>query len=182
MQATRARIGKRTVDAVETPAEGESRLWDTELKGWLRPARGDSREGSVFLDQLAQLCTLVRNESGNLVPSELELNAALNIVSGVHPRNEMEAALAAQMVAVHFMTMRVASQTLHTNWTVARTTAIAGKLARTFAMQSDALARLKGRTGKQTIKVRYERHDHRHVHVGEGSQKRDPRRNAYLPR
>jgi hypothetical protein len=123
---------------------------------------------SIFLDQLAQLCTLVRDKNGELVPSELELNAALNIVSGVRPRNEMEAALAAQMVAVHFMTMRVASQALHTNWTDPRTTAIAGKLARTFAMQSDAMTRLKGRTGKQTIRVRYERHDHRHVHVGEG--------------
>jgi len=48
-------------------------------------------------------------------------------------------------------------------------TSIAGKLVRTFVMQTDALARLKGRTGKQTIKVRYERHDHQHVHVGEGA-------------
>jgi len=34
MQVTRARIGKRTVDAVATPTEGEARLWDTELKGF----------------------------------------------------------------------------------------------------------------------------------------------------
>lgn len=34
MQSTSARIGKRTVDAVEKPAEGETRLWDTEIKGF----------------------------------------------------------------------------------------------------------------------------------------------------
>jgi hypothetical protein len=126
---------------------------------------------SVFLDQLSQLCESVRDEAGNLTPSELELNAALNIVSGVRPRNEMEAALAAQMVAVHFMTMKVSSDALRRGWTDARTAAVAGKLARTFAQQSDTLARMRGRTGKQVIKVRYERHDHRHVHIVEGGAK-----------
>ncbi len=67
---------------------------------------------SVFLDHLSQLCSLERSENGDLVPSELELNAALNIVSGVRPRNELEAALAAQTCAVHLMTMKTASQAL----------------------------------------------------------------------
>jgi len=122
----------------------------------------------IFLDQLVELCPTFRNENGDQAPSELHLNAALNIVSGVRPRNEMEAALAAQMVAVHFMTMKVASAALGHGWTDARNAAIAGKLARTFAQQMDTLARQRGRVGKQTIKVKYERHDHRHVHVGEG--------------
>ncbi|HEV2363978.1 MAG TPA: site-specific integrase [Caulobacteraceae bacterium] len=34
MESVRARIGKRTVDAVRTPAAGEVRLWDTDLKGF----------------------------------------------------------------------------------------------------------------------------------------------------
>jgi integrase len=34
VQATKGRIGKRTVDAVGVPNEGESRLWDTEIKGF----------------------------------------------------------------------------------------------------------------------------------------------------
>jgi hypothetical protein len=125
---------------------------------------------SIFLDQLLELCPSFRDASGDLVPSELHLNAALNIVSGVRPRNEMEAALAAQMVAVHFMTMKVASEALRNGWTDARNAAIAGKLARTFAMQTDALARLRGRVGKQVIRVRYERHDHRHVHMEGGGE------------
>ncbi|HXQ13906.1 MAG TPA: integrase family protein, partial [Caulobacteraceae bacterium] len=44
MESTKARIGKRTVDAVKTPAEGEVRLWDTELKGFfLRVYASDRR-------------------------------------------------------------------------------------------------------------------------------------------
>lgn len=34
MEKRRARISKRTVDAVLVPAEGETRLWDTDLKGF----------------------------------------------------------------------------------------------------------------------------------------------------
>jgi hypothetical protein len=126
----------------------------------------------VFLSQLTALCAANRDEAGDWYPDELELNAALNIVSGARPRNEMEAALAAQMVAVHLMTMKVASQALGHSYADPRTTAIAGKLARTFAMQCDTLGRLRGRVGRQTIKVRYERHDHRHVHPGEGGREK----------
>jgi hypothetical protein len=141
--------------------------------GWSRPTATRSYSTfSVFLEQLTQLCPTVRDKNGDSIPSELELNAALNIVNGMRPRNEMEAALAAQMVAVHFMTMRVAAQALQTHWIDARLTAISGKLARTFAMQCGTLARLRGRVGKQMIKVRYERHDHKHVHLGEGGHQK----------
>ena len=34
MQSRKARITKRTVDATPVPAAGESRLWDTDLKGF----------------------------------------------------------------------------------------------------------------------------------------------------
>jgi len=87
------------------------------------------------------------------------------------------------MVAVHFMTMKVSGETLRHGWTDARNAAIAGKLARTFAQQMDTLARQRGRVGKQTIKVRIERHEHRHVHLGEGglekgSQAQTPERSV----
>jgi hypothetical protein len=122
---------------------------------------------SIFLNQLCEICPTVRDEHGDHVASELYLNAALNIVSGVRPRNEVEACLALQMVTVHFLTMQVAKQTLGKSWTDSQTSAIAGKLARTFAMQCDALAKLKGKTGRQHITVRSDRHyhDHRHIHA-----------------
>jgi hypothetical protein len=122
---------------------------------------------SVFLDQLVRICPTVRNEDGERVPDELYLNAALNIVSGVRPRNEIEAALAGQMVAVHFMMMQTTEQAIGRNWPDTQTMAIAGKLARTFSMQCDSLAKLKGKTGRQRITVRSDRHyhDHKHIHA-----------------
>ena len=119
----------------------------------------------VFLRQLTALCALHLDEAGSWMPSEVELNAALNIVNGVRPRNEIEAAMAAQMVAVHFMTMKVSAYAISHSWDH-RTTAIAGKLARTFVMQADGLQRLKGRrqTAKQVINVnKTEIHEHRTV-------------------
>ena len=122
----------------------------------------------TFLGQLAALCGQGWDEERrNWVPDEIELNAALNIVSGVRPRNEVEAALAAEMVAVHFLQMKTTAHALRQTGLL-NFAAVAGKLARTFAMQCDSLSRLRGKTGKQVIKVRYERHDHKHVHLREG--------------
>ncbi len=96
----------------------------------------------------------------------------LNMVSSIKPRNEMEAALAAQMVAVHMMTMSVAERCLRVyNCADPHLAAVASKLARTFAMQTDALAKLRGRkTSRQKITVSYEKHEHQHVHVHRGEE------------
>ena len=45
------------------------------------------------------------------------------------------------------MMMKLASQGQRHNYADPRTTSVAGKLARTFTMQTDALARFKGRIG-----------------------------------
>lgn len=123
----------------------------------------------TFLDQLTGLCQKGwSDKSQRWKPNETELNCALNMVNSVRPRNEMEAALAAQMVALHFMTMRASEQVLRNGYVIAQDAAIAAKLARTFTMQMDALtrARGKGRT-KQSIAVRKDTHVHYHVHEGE---------------
>ena len=72
------------------------------------------------------------------------------------------------MCAIHLMTMKMAAQGIAHGYVNPRDAAITGKLARTFAQQMDTLNRVRGKVGKQSIKVRYERHGHRHVHVGEG--------------
>ena len=84
----------------------------------------------------------------------------------------MEAALAAQMVAVHLMTMSVAERCLRVySCAEPHLAAVASKLARTFAMQTDALAKLRGRkTSRQKITVSYEKHEHQHVHVHRGEE------------
>ena len=96
----------------------------------------------------------------------------LNMVSSIKPKNEMEAALAAQMVAVHMMTMAVAERCLRVYACAdPHLAAVASKLARTFAMQTEALGKLKGRkTSRQKITVSYEKHEHRHVHVRRGEE------------
>ena len=56
-------------------------------------------------------------------------------------------------------------------WVNSDKAALATKMAGTFAKQYDVLNCGKGRIGKQSIKVKYERHDHQHVHVKGGCQK-----------
>lgn len=136
----------------------------------------------TFLYQLTDLCTPdwhpTEDGQGEWRPDERQLNMILHMVAGIRPKNEMEAALAAQMVAVHMMQMRVSARALSGGCSIPEDTAIAGKLARTFVMQIDSLSRLKGRrsSSKQTITVRQEKHVHNHQHVhleGEGAGNRD---------
>ena len=103
---------------------------------------------------------------------ENQLSAALAVVSSVKPRNEMEASLAAQMVAVHLLTMKLAERAIKYDYDT-RTAAAAGKLARTYVMQLEALNRLRkpNRTTKQSIKVSKELHQHVHYHHDRGGGK-----------
>jgi hypothetical protein len=100
---------------------------------------------------------------------ESQFNAALAVVNGVKPRNEMEAALAAQIVAIHLLTMKVTAFAIRHEYDT-RTAATAGKLARTFTLQMETLQSLRGkkRTAHQSIKVTKELHQHVHYHRGEG--------------
>ncbi len=98
-----------------------------------------------------------------------------------------EAALAAQMVAVHWMQMRLAARALNQGYMILeKEAALAGKLARTYAIQLEALAKLKGkrRVTRQSIKVSRETHHHQHIHVHRGTGENDGQphaRNTYTP-
>jgi hypothetical protein len=84
------------------------------------------------------------------------------MLGGIAPTNELEAMLAAQMIATHHLTMEVSRRALnaqdlpqyqaHGN--------LATKTARTFAAQIEALSKLR-RGGEQVV---------RHVHVNDGGQ------------
>lgn len=136
-----------------------------------------TRSQSVMRTFLAQLKALVPTawdeHSERWKPHETELNAALAMVADVQPRNVREAALAAQMVAVHWMQMRLSAAALNRGGMVLdRDAALAGKLARTFTMQLDTLERIRGkrRTAKQSIKVTKESHQHVHYHDHRGGR------------
>lgn len=128
----------------------------------------------TFLDQLKALVPTAWDEQAERwKPHEMELNAALAMVADVQPRNVREAALAAQMVAVHWMQMRLSAAALNRGGMVLdRDAALAGKLARTFTMQLDTLERIRGkrRTAKQSIKVTKETHQHVHYHDHRGAR------------
>jgi hypothetical protein len=90
------------------------------------------------------------------------LNTGLAIINAVAPTNELEAVLAAQMVgANHFAMLSWARATNQTDMAVVQAhAAMANKASRTFAMQMEALAKMR-RGGEQVV---------RHVHVNEGGQ------------
>lgn len=130
---------------------------------------------NMFMTQLAELCPKQWTpEEREWRPDATHLSAAIQIVGGQRPRNEAEACLAAQMVAIHFATMKLGGMVARTSWPDERTVATLTRAARTYAMQIDTMDRLKrgrrGRTSKQTIIVKHEKHvhNHQHVHFEEG--------------
>lgn len=131
----------------------------------------------TFMRQLEALCGKSHwdDEARQWRLDEHEFSAALAIVNSVKPRNEMEACLAAQMVAIHLLTMKVTARAIKYEYDT-RTAAAAGKLARTFTLQLEALQSLRGRkrTARQSIKVRKELHQHVHYHRGEGESEGQP--------
>jgi len=127
---------------------------------------------TTFMRQLEALCGKSHwdDEAKQWRIDEHEFSAALAIVNAVKPRDEMEAALAAQMVALHLLTMKVAARAIRYEYDN-QTSATAAKLARTFTMQMAELraGRTKRQTARQSIKVRKELHQHVHYHDARGA-------------
>lgn len=152
-----------------TPPHSDSDLWSLQLAD----AFGTRSQAVIatFMGQLEALCGPSHwdDEAKQWRLDEHQFSAALAIVNSVKPRNEMEAALAAQMVAIHLLTMKAAAWALKYDGDT-RTAATAAKLARAFTDQMAALKahRQRGRTAKQSITVRKELHQHIHYHRGEG--------------
>lgn len=135
----------------------------------------------TFLRQLSKLCPQAWDEDARVWKvDETEWNALIALVADHQPENSTQAALAAQMAATHMMMMRLSSQALNRGHTVLeKDAALASKLARTFAIQCDAMQALKGksRVAHQSITVRKEQHVHYHDNRGgghSGSQSHGP--------
>jgi hypothetical protein len=110
---------------------------------------------------LGQLMTLTR--SGKTASKE-EVNFILSQMRGIDPRDETEALLATQMVAIHNATMVAARRLMWIDNIPQQDSAsnMLNKLARTFATQVEALKKYRS-AGEQTIKVQ-------HVTVNDGGQ------------
>ncbi len=111
-----------------------------------------------LLTQLANAAT-----KGQIV-DERQLNFMLAMVTGIEPRDQLEAMLAAQIAAVHNATMAFARRLNHVDNIPQQDSAerAFNKLARTFASQVEALKRYRS-SGNQTVRVE-------HVSVNEGGQ------------
>lgn len=153
-----------------TSPHSDLNLWDLQLADAL-----GTRSQSVMSTFVRQLKGLVAetwdDAADRWKPNETELNAALAFVASIRPRNEAEAALAAQMVAVHWMQMGLTRQAMRYGEVDTATAAVAGKMARTYTFQLEALARLRGkrRTVRQSITVKKELHQHVHYHHDGGA-------------
>jgi hypothetical protein len=91
-------------------------------------------------------------------------NFMLSVIKGIAPRDEVEAMMAAQMAAVHMSTMTFARRLAHVDNIQQQDSAerAFNKLARTFAVQMEALKRYRT-GGEQKVTVQ-------HVTVNEGGQ------------
>jgi hypothetical protein len=92
------------------------------------------------------------------------LNFMLSVVTGIKPKDQLEAMLAAQMAAIHTATMTFTRRLAHVETIQRQDSAerALNKLARTFAMQMEALKRYRI-GGEQKVTVQ-------HVSVNEGGQ------------
>lgn len=93
---------------------------------------------------------------------ETRLNAALALIEGIRPENELEAVLAVQIAATHAVAMSKLSllQSVNTIPQAESAANIATKMQRTFTMQLEALSKMR-RGGQQNVRV-----EHVHVHAG----------------
>ena len=97
-------------------------------------------------------------------PTADDLNGVVAMIQGIGPKDETEAMLATQMVAIHNATMTAARRLSHVDNIPQQDSAsnMLNKLARTFATQIEALKKYRS-TGEQSIRVQ-------HVIVNDGGQ------------
>ena len=121
--------------------------------------------GTVDGDFVIGLLTQLGNAtSQDQRPNESAINFLLSVIKGAKPKDQFEVMLAAQMAAIHTATMtstrRLANaETIEHQDSAERAL---NKLARTFAMQMEALKRYRT-GGEQKVTVQ-------HVSVNEGGQ------------
>ena len=121
--------------------------------------------GTVSVDfRVGLLSQLANAGSHGRQIDEHALNFMLSVVTGIKPKDQLEAMLAAQMAAIHTATMTFARRLAHVETIEGQDSAerALNKLARTSAMQMEALKRYRT-GGEQKVTVQ-------HVSVNEGGQ------------
>jgi hypothetical protein len=152
MPAPEVRIGQ---DAHGYPVLGlphtDEAGWQTQMKAAFGTASG------AFVDaEILRLLAALRATRDDL-PLETKVNAALAVIAGVAPRNEVEALLAVQMALTHIAAVRMLTEVNRLSphvspGGVAIAGSISTKLLRAFSGQAEALAKLR-RPAVQVVRV-----------------------------
>ena len=107
------------------------------------------------------LCNLIGQVLGSLPPraqtSEQEMNASVEMLIAIDPQDELEAALAVQMIGIHNTSMEMLCRAMHPEQTtegVSENINRAVKLTRTYTAQMEALRKYRNK-GQQTIQVQH---------------------------
>ncbi len=149
--------GKGPIEISPTHSDGAG--WQTRLKDAL-----GTRSYNFVDTDLARLMTVFRDSEGVIDGSAV--NAALAVVDGVKPQNELEAMLAVQIAVTHGLAMKFSAslynggiETLPQQDSAALTLS---RLQRAFTTQIDSLSNMR-RGGRQKVVVE-------HVHIYPGGQ------------
>ena len=140
------------------PPDGEGKIWWGRLKKALGTGSSDFVNASLL-----QLQAAAQFPGSGI--SETGINAALAMIEGFAPQNEVEAALAVQMACTHIATMSVLARLGPGGGSEDRAVRLASataRLLRAFTNQFEAYRRLR-HGGDQYVRVE-------HVHINEGAQ------------
>jgi hypothetical protein len=152
-------MGDKPGSCMLEPDHADVRVWHATLDA----AFGTTDQ--AFRDQLlGQLLNTLRHGTERPL-NEALANSALATMHAIAPRNELEAMLAAQMVATHTIALDFLGRAARAEYRgpLQDYGNLAVKLLRTHAAQLDTLQRLRGKASEQKVTVE-------HVHVYEGGQ------------
>jgi hypothetical protein len=142
-----------------SPTHSDGQGWRTRLEDALGTASPE------FVDtELVRLMTAFRDRAG--IIDARAVNAALAVIDGLKPQNEIEAMLAVQIAVTHGLTMKFSARLyngkIETIEEQDSTALTLSRLQRAFTTQMDALSNMR-RGGRQKVVVE-------HVHVYPGGQ------------
>jgi hypothetical protein len=100
-------------------------------------------------------------------PDIAQLNTVIGIIASTEPQNEAQAAMAAQMAALHMTAMGLAKRCANSGYPDERTAATLARVSKAYAGLARTMAQLQGKATRHEQHFHY--HDERHVHVGGGS-------------
>jgi hypothetical protein len=163
-----AAIDLATVSFNGRPARPEPTIEQNAGVARVSSGHADAKGGAIHLQDTfgsasAPFVSRAIRDVLNIVGTDDEgFGAAVALVAAIAPRDELECALAQQMVTAHTLSMRMSKRTMEAKYLPQMNAYanIAAKAQRTFTAQIDALGKLRN-GGQQVV---------RHVHVYEGGQ------------